>query len=423
MKVIVLGAGVIGTTTAYYFAKAGHQVEVFDRHAEVAQEASFANAGQLSFGYSSPWAAPKIPLQALKWLFQRHSPMALKLTTDPDQYFWMLQLLFNCRQKPYLINKERMLRLAEYSRHCLDELRADTGIQYAGQQLGTTQVLRTNKQLKSVASDLQVLEKLGVAHEVLDAPGLLNVEPALANASVQLAGGIHFPHDQTGDCQLFTQSLATLAKGLGVKFHFQQNIWRLETKQDEAQRDEIDGVWIEGELHQADHYIVALGSFSNSFLKSLGMSIPVYPFKGYSITAKIAQSERAPRSTILDEAYKVAITRLGQNIRVGGMAEVVGYDLSLNTRRKATLAMVANQLYPQAAEYKEASFWCGLRPSTPDSTPLVGATAYENLWLNTGHGTLGWTMACGSGRILADLITTNIAEIQTDDLSVLRYEY
>src|SRR5690554_1483438 len=247
MKVIVLGAGVIGTTTAYYLAKAGHQVEVFDRHAEVAQEASFANAGQLSFGYSSPWASPKIPLQALKWLFQRHSPMALKLTTDPDQYFWMLQLLFNCRQKPYLINKERMLRLAEYSRHCLDELRA-------------------NKQLKSVAADLQVLEKLGVAHEVLDAPGLLNVEPALANASVQLAGGIHFPHDQTGDCQLFTQSLATLAKGLGVKFHFQQNIWRLETKQDEAQRDEIDGVWIEGELHQADHYIVALGSFSNSFL-------------------------------------------------------------------------------------------------------------------------------------------------------------
>lgn len=423
MRVIVLGAGVIGTTTAYYLAKAGHQVEVFDRQSEVAQETSFANAGQLSFGYSSPWAAPKIPLQALKWLFQRHSPMALKLTTDPDQYFWMLQLLFNCRQKPYLINKERMLRLAEYSRHCLDELRADTGTQYAGQQLGTTQVLRTNKQLKSVAADVRVLEKLGVAHQVLSAEGVVNMEPALANASVKLVGGVHFPNDQTGDCQLFTQSLATLAKGLGVKFHFEQNIWRLETKQGEAQQDEIDGVWVDGELHQADHYVVALGSFSNSLLKSLGMPIPVYPFKGYSITAKIAQPERAPRSTILDEAYKVAITRLGQNIRVGGMAEIVGYDLSLNARRKATLAMVANQLYPQAAKYKEASFWCGLRPSTPDSTPLLGATTYENLWLNTGHGTLGWTMACGSGRILADLITTNTAEIQTDDLSVLRYEY
>lgn len=423
MRVIVLGAGVIGTTTAYYLAKAGHQVEVFERQAEVAQEASLANAGQLSFGYSSPWAAPKIPWQALKWLFQHHSPMALKLTADPGQYLWMLKLLWNCRQTAYLINKERMLRLAEYSRHCLDELRAETSIQYDGQQLGTTQLLRTHKQLKNIAADLQVLEKLGVAHEVLDAKGLLNVEPALEHAAVKLTGAVHFPHDQTGDCQLFTYSLAAKAKKLGVKFYFEQNIWRLETQQDDTSQDEIAGVWVEGKLHQADHYVVALGSFSSPFLKSLKMRIPVYPFKGYSITAEIKDFESAPRSTILDEGYKVAVTRLGQRVRVGGMAEIVGYDLSLKAERKETLAMVANQLYPQAADYAQTELWCGLRPSTPDSTPLVGASAYDNLWLNTGHGTLGWTMACGSGRLLADLISAKVPEIEAADLSLQRYYF
>lgn len=416
MRIIVLGAGVIGTATAYYLAKAGHQVEVFERHDDVAQETSFANAGQLSFGYSSPWAAPGIPLKAIKWLFQRHSPLALKLTFHPEQYFWMLRLLFNCRQKPYLINKERMLRLAEYSRYCLDELRAETNIQYEGQQLGTTQILRTQKQLKAVADDIRVLEKMGVVYKEVNQAGLLEVEPALANAKVKLAGGLNFPHDQTGDCQLFTQNLATLAKALGVQFHFSQQIWRLEKCE-----GEVTGVWVDGKLHQADHYVLAMGSFSKKLLKSIGLRVPVYPFKGYSLTAKIKQLEAAPRSTILDESYKVAITRFDQRIRVGGMADIVGYNLSLDTRRKDTLAMVANQLYPAAADYAQAEFWCGLRPATPDSTPIVGASDYDNLWLNTGHGTLGWTMACGSGRLLSDLITGKSPEIKAQDLSIRRY--
>lgn len=416
MRIIVLGAGVIGTTTAYYLAKAGHQVEVFERQSEVAQETSFANAGQLSFGYSSPWAAPGIPLKAIQWLFQRHSPLALKLTFNPDQYFWMLKLLWNCRQKPYLINKERMLRLAEYSRHCIDQLRAEASLEYEGRQLGTTQLLRTQRQLKGTATDARVLEKLGVAHQVLNGDDVFNAEPALANAKVKLAGGVHFPNDQTGDCRLFTQALADKAKTLGVRFHFNKNIGRLEAKQ-----SEITGVWIEGELHQADQYVVALGSFSHPFLKSLNMRLPVYPFKGYSITADITNEEKAPRSTVLDEGYKVAITRLGERVRVGGMAEIVGYDLRLKSSRKETLAMVANQLYPQAANYKQTELWSGLRPATPDSTPIVGGSDYNNLWLNTGHGTLGWTMACGSGQLLADLISGKSPEIQAEDLSLQRY--
>lgn len=421
MRIIVLGAGVIGTTTAYYLAKAGHQVEVFERQTQVAHETSFANAGQLSFGYSSPWAAPGIPLKAIKWLLQKHAPLALKLTFNPDQYFWMLRLLFNCRHKPYLINKERMLRLAEYSRHCINDLRAATGIQYDGQQLGTTQLLRTKKQLNGTATDRQVLEKLGVAHQVLEGDELLSVEPALANAAVTLAGGVHFPHDQTGDCYLFTQALADRAKMLGVKFNLGKTIWRLETKRNSVDDDEVTGVWVDGKRQQADHYVVALGSFSTPLLKSIGLPIPVYPFKGYSLTAAIEQPLAAPRSTILDEHYKVAITRFEQRVRVGGMAEIMGYDVSLNERRKETLALVANQLYPNAAKYNQAEFWSGLRPATPDSTPIVGASPYANLWLNTGHGTLGWTMACGSGRVLADLISAVEPEIKTQDLSLNRY--
>jgi D-amino-acid dehydrogenase len=328
----------------------------------------------------------------------------------------MLRLLFNCRRKPYLINKERILRLAEYSRYCIDELRAETGIQYEGRQLGTTQILRTRKQFKNISTDIQVLEKFGVPHEVLNTEGVQRVEPALGKARVKLTGGVNFPHDQTGDCHLFTQELAELAKKLGASFHFDQNISRLEKN-----RNKITGVWIENKLHQADHYLVAMGSFSTPFLHSFGLHIPVYPFKGYSLTANITQAQAAPRSTILDESYKVAITRLGERIRVGGMAEIIGYDLNLNPRRKETLTLVARQLFPQAADYSQVDFWCGLRPATPDSTPLVGASPYENLWLNTGHGTLGWTMACGSARLLADLIAAKTPDIKAQDLSMLRY--
>ena len=416
MRVLVLGSGVIGTTSAYYLARAGFEVTVVDRQPAPAQETSFANAGQISPGYASPWAAPGIPLKAIKWMLQKHAPLAIRPTADINQYLWMLQMLRNCTANRYAVNKERMVRLSEYSRDCLDELRAETGIAYEERQLGTTQLFRTQAQVDAAAKDIAVLEQSGVPYEVLDRAGIARVEPALAAVTAKLAGALRLPNDQTGDCQLFTTRLAEMAKELGVEFRFGQNIERLE-----GDGNRLAGVWIDGTLETADHYVLALGSYSPQLLKPLGIKAPVYPLKGYSLSVPITNAEMAPMSTILDETYKVAITRFDQRIRVGGMAEVSGFDLSLDPRRRATLEMITSDLYPQGGDLAKAEFWTGLRPATPDGTPIIGATRYSNLFLNTGHGTLGWTMACGSGRLLADLLAAKRPQISTEGLDISRY--
>lgn len=418
MRVLVLGGGVVGTASAYYLARAGFEVVVVDRQPAVAMETSFANAGQVSPGYASPWAAPGVPLKAIKWLLQRHAPLAIKLTGDVAQYRWMAQMLRNCTAARYAVNKERMVRLSEYSRDCLDELRAETGIGYEGRQLGTTQLFRTQAQLDAAAKDIAVLERSGVPYELLDRNGIARAEPALAKVAHKLAGALRLPNDQTGDCQMFTTRLAEMARELGVEFRFGRDIQRLE-----HQGDRLAGVWIDGQLETADRYVLALGSYSPQMLKPLGIRAPVYPLKGYSLTVPITDPGMAPMSTVLDETYKVAITRFDQRIRVGGMAEIAGYDLSLNPRRRETLEMVVNDLYPLGGDTHEAVFWTGLRPATPDGTPIIGATPYRNLFLNTGHGTLGWTMACGSGRVLADLLASKRPQISTDGLDISRYGY
>ncbi|WP_313473760.1 D-amino acid dehydrogenase [Stutzerimonas kunmingensis] len=416
MRVLVLGSGVVGTASAYYLARAGFEVVVVDRQPAVAMETSFANAGQVSPGYASPWAAPGVPLKAMKWLLQRHAPLAIKLTGDVDQYLWMAQMLRNCTAARYAVNKERMVRLSEYSRDCLDELRAETGITYEGRQLGTTQLFRTQAQLDAAAKDIAVLQRSGVPYELLDRAGIARVEPALAQVSHKLSGALRLPNDQTGDCQMFTSRLAEMAVALGVEFRFEQNIQRLDYA-----GDRLAGVWIDGKLETADRYVLALGSYSPQMLKPLGIRAPVYPLKGYSLTVPISHPAMAPQSTVLDETYKVAITRFDQRIRVGGMAEIAGHDLSLNPRRRETLEMVVGDLYPQGGDPSDAVFWTGLRPATPDGTPIIGATPYRNLFLNTGHGTLGWTMACGSGRVLADLLASKRPQISTEGLDIFRY--
>ena len=416
MRVLVMGGGVIGTTSAYYLARAGFEVVVVDRQPAVAMETSFANAGQVSPGYASPWAAPGVPLKAIKWLLQRHAPLAIKLTGDVQQYLWMAQMLRNCTAARYAVNKERMVRLSEYSRDCLDELRAETGIDYEGRQRGTTQLFRTQAQLDAAAKDIAVLQASGVPYELLDRAGIARAEPALAKVADKLSGALRLPNDQTGDCQLFTTKLAEMARELGVEFRFNQDIQRLEYS-----GDRLDGVWIDGKQETADRYVLALGSYSPQMLKPLGIRAPVYPLKGYSLTVPISDPAMAPVSTVLDETYKVAITRFDQRIRVGGMAEIAGHDLSLNPRRRETLEMVVGDLFPLGGDPSGAELWTGLRPATPDGTPIVGATAYRNLYLNTGHGTLGWTMACGSGRLLADLLAKKRTQISTDGLDVSRY--
>ncbi|MEL7561175.1 D-amino acid dehydrogenase [Stutzerimonas chloritidismutans] len=416
MRVLVMGSGVIGTTSAYYLARAGFDVVVVDRQPAVAMETSFANAGQVSPGYASPWAAPGVPLKAMKWLMQRHAPLAIKLTGDIQQYLWMAQMLRNCTAARYAVNKERMVRLSEYSRDCLDELRAETGIDYEGRQCGTTQLFRTQAQLDNAAKDIAVLKASGVPYELLDRAGIARAEPALARVSDKLSGALRLPNDQTGDCQMFTTKLADMAREMGVEFRFNQDIQRLQFA-----GDRLEGVWIDGKLETADRYVLALGSYSPQMLKPLGIRAPVYPLKGYSLTVPISDPAMAPVSTVLDETYKVAITRFDQRIRVGGMAEIAGHDLSLNPRRRETLEMVVGDLFPQGGDPSRAELWTGLRPATPDGTPIIGGTRYRNLYLNTGHGTLGWTMACGSGRLLADMLASKRTQISTDGLDISRY--
>ena len=416
MRVLVLGSGVIGVASAYYLAAQGAQVTVLDRQSGPAEETSFANAGQISPGYSTPWAAPGIPFKAVKWMFQHHAPLAINLDGSLWQLNWMAQMLKNCNPASYSINKERMTRVAEYSRDCLRQLRQDTGIHYEHRSKGTLQVFRSEAQLDMVQRDIAVLQACGVSHQLLvGAEQLAQVEPALAYAQDKLVGGLHLPNDETGDCYLFTNALAGVAQEMGVEFKFNQNVERLIT-----QGDEIKGVLVNGEILTADKYVLAFGSYSRDFLKPLQLDLPVYPVKGYSLTVPIVDEKFAPQSTVLDETYKIAMTRFDQRIRVGGMAELSGFNRELNTDRRATLEMVTQELFP-GGDLSQAQFWTGLRPMTPDSTPIIGATRFSNLFLNTGHGTLGWTMACGSGKLISDLVMNHQPDISTEGLSIQRY--
>ena len=416
MRILVLGSGVVGVTSAWYLRQAGHDVVVVDRQPEPAMETSFANAGQVSPGYASPWPAPGIPLKAIKWLLSRHAPLAVKPTADPAQYRWMWQMLRNCTSARYGVSKARMVRLAEYSRLCLEQLRQEQGLQYEQRTLGTTQLFRTQAQLDAAARDIAILEQYGVAYQLLDRAGIIGAEPALAKVQDDLVGALRLPGDETGDCHLFTVQLAELAARQGVEFR-QGTVEALQ-----AGGGKVSGVRIDGRLESADRYVLATGSWSAPLLAPLGIRLPVYPLKGYSLTIPIRDPGMAPISTVLDESYKVAITRFDDRIRVGGMAEVSGYDMSLPERRRQTLEMVVRSLYPEGGDLEAAEFWTGLRPSTPDGPPVIGATGYSNLLLNTGHGTLGWTMACGSGRYLADLVDGRTPAIDPEGLDISRYD-
>ena len=416
MKVIVLGSGVIGTSVAYYLAKSGHEVEVIDRQAGPALETSFANAGEVSPGYSSPWAGPGVPMKAIKWMLMRHSPLVIWPVLDPNMWRWGLSMLANCTEKAYAINKSRMVPIAEYSRDCLKELRAETGIGYDDRAQGTLQLFRTQAQMDGIAKDVEVLKDYEVPFEVLDREGFVKVEPALKLTQEKFVGALRLPGDETGDCFKFTNRLAEMAEALGVKFRYNTSIDGIEVA-----GGKITGVRTSAGTLTADHYVIALGSFTPQLLKPIGIHIPVYPVKGYSITVPITDANYAPESTIMDESHKVAVTRLGDRIRVGGTAELAGFDMTLRESRRDTLNHVLTDLFPKGGDVSKATFWCGLRPMTPDGTPIVGPTPYPNMMLATGHGTLGWTMAAGTARVIDDLISGRKPQISLDGLSMDRY--
>lgn len=417
MKVVVLGAGVVGVTTAYYLMHAGHEVTVVERQSGPSLETSFANAGEISPGYASPWPAPGIPSKALKWLFMRHAPLIIRPRLDLDMARWVLAMLRNCTPGRYARNKSRMVPLAEYSRDQLRALTDRLGLQYDQRTQGTLQLFRSQRQVDESAKDVSVLNAYGVPYELLDRDGCVRAEPGLSVSRGKIAGGLRLPNDDTGDCYKFTKTLAAWLEANGVQFRYGVSVRALHTN-----GDRVDSVSTSHGDLAADAIVVALSSFTTGLLRAVGVRVPVYPIKGYSITAPVIGPARAPVSTLLDETYKIAITRLGDRVRVGGMAEVAGFSHDLPPRRRDTLVFCLEDLFPEAAMTDDVELWSGLRPMTPDGPPIIGPTRYRNLYLNTGHGTLGWTMACGSGRVLADLMSGQKPEIDAAPLSIERFD-
>ena len=417
MDIIVLGSGVVGVTSAWYLAKSGHKVTVIDRQENVALETSYGNAGQISPGYSAPWAAPGIPLKAMKWLMQDLAPFSIDAKElDAETMAWMTKMLANCTEKAYHKNKARMMRLAEYSRDCFKDLRQELDIHYDQRSKGTLQLFRTKKQIEASKKDIEVLQECNVAYQSLDRAGCIEYEPALAHVEEKFIGGLRLPGDETGDCFKFTNALADECKKLGVQFIMDTEI--LELKKSKGKIERV--ITNKGNFH-ADTFIVSLGSFSKALLKDLDIDIPVYPIKGYSLTLPITDPDFAPTSTVMDETFKVAITRFDERIRVGGTAEIASYNTDLHEKRRKNVEFVVTDLFPKGGDVTNAEFWTGLRPMTPDGTPIIGETKIENLYLNTGHGTLGWTMSLGSAKYLCDVINKTETEIDPEGLSVARY--
>ncbi len=417
MKVVVMGAGVIGVTTAYYLAKTGAEVTVLDRQPGPGLETSYANAGELSYGMTSPWAAPGVPTKALKWLFMKRRPLFIWPLISPRMWKWGAQMLMNCNDDAYAVNKSRMVRISNYSRDVLPDLIAETGIEYDGRAQGTLQLFRTEKQMKASKADQAILAEFDSPFEVLDPAGCIAVEPALAHVRDKFVGGLRLTADRTGDCRMFTMALAEKTAALGARFHYGQKIEMIRVEGDRVKGVRTDKLG----LVTADAYVCALGSYAPNLLDPIDLRLPVYPVKGYSVTLPVTDDAGAPQSTIMDETHKVAITRLGDRIRVAGTAEIAGYSNRLGPNATATVRHVIGDLFPTGGDIERAEGWTGLRPMTPDGTPILGPTRYPNLFLNTGHGTLGWTMAAGSGRAVADLVLGKAPDISFEGLTAARY--
>ena len=416
MRVVVLGAGIIGVTTAYYLAKSGAEVTVLDRQAGPGMETSFANAGELSYGMTSPWAAPGVPLKALKWLFMKHRPLFIWPVMSLAMWGWGLRMLANCNSRSYALNKGRMVRISNYSRDCLADLIQEVSIDFDLREQGTLQLFRTEKQIEASRADQAVLAEYDSPYEVLDRDGCIAAEPGLAHVAEKFVGGLRLTADRTGDCRMFTIALAEKTAELGATFRYGVTVKGLALESGAIAGVETDTGRVAG-----DAYVCAMGPFAPGLLRGIGIDLPIYPIKGYSITLPVADDAAAPQSTIMDETHKVAITRLGDRIRVAGQAEIIGYNSKLGKHATDSVRHVVSDLFPKGGEVSKAEGWTGLRPMTPDGTPVMGPTRYRNLFLNTGHGTLGWTMACGSGRAVADLVTGAKPEISFDGLTAARY--
>ena len=402
MKIAVLGAGVIGVTGAWELAAAGHEVLVVDRRREPGMETSFANGGQISTGHAEPWAKPSVIPKMLAWLGREDAPLLFRPRADPAQWLWGLRFLRECAPGRFERNCKTLAGLAAYSRDCLRALREGTGIHYDELARGILHFCTDARDFDSLAKHAEAVRALGIEREVKSAAECLTIEPALRQSLAPVLGGVFTPGDESGDAHKFTQALARCCVEKGVRFEMGETVSAIETAADRVAGIRLGG----GRRLAADAVVVSLGSYSPLLLAPLGIRIPVYPLKGYSITLPLAgaAAAAAPVVSLTDEANKIVLSRLGERLRAAGTAELAGYDTEVNTVRCDAIARRIRKLFPALEGIAASELWAGLRPATPDNVPLIGRTRVKNLYLNTGHGTLDWTLACGSGKVLAELV-------------------
>lgn len=416
MKAVVLGAGVIGVSTAYELAKEGFEVEVLERREGVGLETSFANGGQISANHCEPWAAPGVIEQALKWLGRKDAPLLFHLRLDPALWAWTLRFLSQSREEKFWANVAKILRLALYSRTALKQLRDDLNIEYDHLENGIMNIFRSPGAYEHALVRARAISELGFERKILDPKQCLEIEPALKGISDTLAGGTYSPDDETGDAYKFTCALYEKCKALGVSFRFGVNVFGLEHDQWKI----TSAITDQGEI-KADVFVLSLGSYSKAAASGLGIPLPIYPTKGYSVTMPIVDMAAAPSVSITDDEYRIVISRMGNRLRTAGTAEFAGFNTDIDPARADMILQQALGVFPGAADPAQAEFWCALRPSTPDGAPIIGRGLQENLLINTGHGTLGWTMAVGSARIIARLAKGLAPEIDLNGLGWERF--
>jgi D-amino-acid dehydrogenase len=412
LKIVVLGAGVIGTTTAWFLNQAGHDVTVIERQPAAGLETSFANGGQISVSHAEPWANPSAPFKILKWLGKEDAPLLFRLRADLNQWRWGLQFLMECTPAHTRSNTLNILKLGLYSRRVLQKLRADTGIEYDALTKGILHFYTDQKEFDDAVLAAELMREHGVDRKVVDNKhDIVAIEPAFRAAIEHVIGATYTASDESGDAHKFTQNLSTLAATRGVKFLFDHTVTAL---QHDGKRISAVSVQHQGAALAditADAYVVCLASYSALMVRPLGIPLLIYPAKGYSATVMIRNPSKAPLVSMTDDQYKLVYSRLGDRLRIAGTAELNGYDLSLNQVRCEALIKRTAMLFPEAADYTAPTYWTGLRPATPSNVPYIGQSKYPNLYLNTGHGTLGWTHACGSAQALADIIDQRVPDV------------
>ncbi len=415
MKIIVLGSGIVGTATAWFLKKEGHDVTVVERQPGVAQEASFANGCQISVSHSEPWSNPSAPMKLLKWLGKEDAPLLYRFRPEWLQWEWGVRFLIECLETRTAYNIRQCMRLSEYSLKTLQEVRAETNIEYDCVTKGIMHFFTDQNDFEASMAGAKLMTSLGCPREIISTDEVVRLEPALASVRDKIVGGDFTPTDESGDSRAFTVGLAKKAEAAGVEFRFNTAATRLLTEGAGAAA-RVSGLEVINssggfEVLKADGYVVAMGCYATPFLKPLGLNLMIYPAKGYSATYPVTNPDAAPMVSLIDVGAKLVFARLGDKLRVGGTAELNGYSRVLNEVRCDMLTKRARDIFPEACDWEQPNFWTGLRPMTPSNRPYVGKTRYANLFLNAGHGTLGWTMGCGSGRAIAEIVSGRKPEV------------